>query len=733
MIFGSTLFLYLLPLAVLPVVFHFLLKQKKRKLFFSTLMFFHRTDPRLHSRRRIREWLILMLRMLLIALVLLALGRPVWRLGSAGGGSDQVIVIDNSASMAGLSVDGQSRLALALDGARKLLTAGSAERTILATTVPDALLAFPETFSSDRADLIDRLERIQPTHGVGEPGRAVEKAIQWLTDGPAGGGTVHVFTDLQENDWSGFEQLSGRLRPGNCAVAIHRIEPMIRDQANGAIRAVQAPPGRLLPRHTYSVGFTIQNTSGYPLKADLNLLDSEGVSRRESVTIQAHLARTVYADMELREPAVAVGAEDSAEGFYWMRAWLEGDSFAGDNEASAVLYCSPRAKVLLVGKPGDFGVLPMALSPGGAGNFTGLVTVNCELDALAGRIENERPVMVVISWESAKALKDQAESTFLLDTIRSGVNLLITPAADEKEVVGGDLLTGWLGAELYGGKENENGIRISTLERRARFWQDATMQQRSGATLADAFNQESIRALRWYPLRLTARYDPLLGSGYDNVVLAERRMDQGMIYLSGLGFDRAWSNLPASGLMVILAQRMALSSLARTELAPRVYAMAAGSTAATAEMAGEGQVVSLAGDSLEWHGPLDGLAGIARSGVYLVAAGDEKYCLAVQADSQEGVDNYYDVTGGNELKVDHTYCLVRPYSIEALGRPDLLAQIGAVDLFVPMLILAALALIGEGLLANPRIRRQSETAPAGVWHRMDVETVQPAEPAGEVV
>lgn len=77
MIFSAVSFLYLLPLMGVPVLFHFLLKQKKRKLVFSTLMFFHRTNPRLHSRRKIRQWLILLMRMLLIAFLLLALSRPV--------------------------------------------------------------------------------------------------------------------------------------------------------------------------------------------------------------------------------------------------------------------------------------------------------------------------------------------------------------------------------------------------------------------------------------------------------------------------------------------------------------------------------------------------------------------------------------------------------------------------------------------------------------------------------
>ena len=52
MIFAAPMFLYLLPAAGLPILFHFFLKQKKRQILFPTLMFFYRTDPRMNARRK---------------------------------------------------------------------------------------------------------------------------------------------------------------------------------------------------------------------------------------------------------------------------------------------------------------------------------------------------------------------------------------------------------------------------------------------------------------------------------------------------------------------------------------------------------------------------------------------------------------------------------------------------------------------------------------------------------
>jgi predicted membrane protein len=95
--FPAPMFLYLLPLAALPIVFHFILKQKKRTVLFSTLMFFHRTDPKLNSHRKIRQWLLLLMRILLIAFILLALSRPIFQTsGGLGSKISAVAIVDNS-------------------------------------------------------------------------------------------------------------------------------------------------------------------------------------------------------------------------------------------------------------------------------------------------------------------------------------------------------------------------------------------------------------------------------------------------------------------------------------------------------------------------------------------------------------------------------------------------------------------------------------------------------------
>ena len=83
----------MLPAAALPILFHFFLRFRTRPAVFSTLMFFDAIDPRMRARRRIHEWLVLLLRCLFLALMLAALSRPVWMGGRGGGRTAAVLVI----------------------------------------------------------------------------------------------------------------------------------------------------------------------------------------------------------------------------------------------------------------------------------------------------------------------------------------------------------------------------------------------------------------------------------------------------------------------------------------------------------------------------------------------------------------------------------------------------------------------------------------------------------------
>ena len=72
---GAILFVFLLPLAAAPVLFHLLMRRQRKTILFSTRMFFDSMQPRLSFHRKFREPLLLAARTLLLLFLLLALAR----------------------------------------------------------------------------------------------------------------------------------------------------------------------------------------------------------------------------------------------------------------------------------------------------------------------------------------------------------------------------------------------------------------------------------------------------------------------------------------------------------------------------------------------------------------------------------------------------------------------------------------------------------------------------------
>ncbi len=88
----------------LPIVFHMIRRTPRGRMPFSTLMFLDPSPPRITSRSRVDNWLLLLLRALALSLLALAFMRPFLRqaadkLGLGQDGTRTAILIDTSASM----------------------------------------------------------------------------------------------------------------------------------------------------------------------------------------------------------------------------------------------------------------------------------------------------------------------------------------------------------------------------------------------------------------------------------------------------------------------------------------------------------------------------------------------------------------------------------------------------------------------------------------------------------
>jgi hypothetical protein len=480
-------------------------------------------------------------------------------------------------------------------------------------------------------------------------------------------------------------------------VYFHKIGTAPVQRANVAVTAVQLPEQRLLVGQPYEVGLSVRNTSDSAADVRVNCINSQGQRSTRSLSLQKQEIATVRLPVTMNE-----------QGYYWLKAWIEGDGFAADNAAGIGLFCEGTGTVLFVGQPKEFGVLPMAISPSGRGQLTGLVTrfSSSIQDALGmeGQVPHGlKPILLVTTWGTLAAAG--SNPTELMKYIEGGGNLLIVPSLLPGSDASATQAPAWLGAGIRDREAYKSGVRLAILSRDAPFWRQ--IEQVVGDV-----STEPIAAYAFCPLDLPTGFSPLLGAGAKKVVLAHKTLGKGNIFVSGLAFSSRWSTLPLSGLGVVMVQRMAVCSVpvrasgetpyGVTTNGSHVLPLVAGERPQILPGDGETELLSLSGDALEWKGRAEEMPAFPRTGVYLATTGDQKCCISVRASPKEG--EYRFVEGSNMPILGSIAHTVVPFDAQENYAQYHAGQARVTELYIPLLLLSTLAVLVEGLLGASRVR-----------------------------
>ena len=201
MTFLAPVLLLALPLAALPVVIHLIHLYRRRQVKWAAMIFLVAAQRMNKGLSRLRQVLILGLRVLAVLALILVMARPLaggW-LGLMGGAPDTVLIlVDRSASMAqNNSATGVSKLTGGLRNIAKAITDAVGTRSHLvlidsATGKPllldkaDALLSLPQTGETDTAADIPGL---------------LQNALDYIVANKTGRTDVWLLSDLQRSDW----------------------------------------------------------------------------------------------------------------------------------------------------------------------------------------------------------------------------------------------------------------------------------------------------------------------------------------------------------------------------------------------------------------------------------------------------------------------------------------------------------------------------------------------------
>jgi len=666
---------WLLPAVTLPILFHLYFRLRRTVREFPSLMFFLRIDPRLSAKRKIHEWLVLLLRCLFIALLILALARPLLGLKGASGNVARLVLIDNSGSMAAPARTGLSKLTLAERATGKLIASSrSGDAMAVQLMIPDPTATLPRGFDADPAVLRDSVGKLTPSDGAASIPKAIRLALATLDTAKAPQRELHILTDLQRKNWSRGD-LGPEAQALNCRIIVHRLDSMPVTTGSVSIEPMEIPTRAIPAGRVTPVRVALRNHGPALAHVRLNTTDDSGKNISRDVEVAPNAATPVALTFSFANP-----------GFHWAQIWVEGDAAPAGNRADLGFWCTDVQKALFVGAKNDFAAMPYAVSPGGNPDLSGIDAVFIGPEQLTGSLAT-KPLAVVLTWDSWP--QDGATSQALEDYVRQGGTLFLVPAPDTGVSISRPAAT-WLDVNLDAMQTPKEAEAVMLLQDGDPLWHD----------LRDAEGRPKLgvlRAFQYRPVKTGAEWQILAASAKGATLLARRNFDQGRIFVSGLAFTPKWSSLPLKAGFVVLVQNAIFGD--QSEQIP-VQLMNAGEEFHFDFPGEQAGLKSLAGSALDWQGDARDFAGFPRAGVYEIRQHDHVNWLATSGNADEAEPDFLPRAPVPILRN-------LPHEVAALiNEEDILqtelSQSSGTSLYRWLVLVALLVLLAETWLANER-------------------------------
>ena len=216
--FLNPIWLLALPLVFLPIVIHLLNQRRHRTIDWGAMQFLLSARRMSRGMARLKQWLIMAMRMLVIAGLIFAISRPLssgW-IGSIGGGKPETVIVllDRSASMQHQQLatgetklsTGIKKMAATLEtvlGKKPLVLIESTANVASTVDTPSGLLDLPNTtITESQADI----------------GAMMQTALDYISDNQAGRTDIWICSDAAQNDWN---EQSSRWQSLNSLSLIH--------------------------------------------------------------------------------------------------------------------------------------------------------------------------------------------------------------------------------------------------------------------------------------------------------------------------------------------------------------------------------------------------------------------------------------------------------------------------------------------------------------------------------
>jgi hypothetical protein len=340
-----------------PLLIHIFNRQKVKKILFSSLLFLRSLEKTRMRRVKIKEYLLLIIRSLIILLAVAAFARPAIKgsFGSRMGSHAKtsiVVLLDNSYSLGYETKDGPI-FKTAKEKAKQVLSQlqeGDEASLILFNSRPHLITPQPTYDFKHLAESLD--EEVKISAGTTDIGSALDKGYQLLKNSKNLNKEIYLITDMEKSGWSTLQ--AGSISMENKKVKLYVVDVSPADRQNLCIEKVEFGNQLIEPAKPFQLSAQIENFTLQPVNKFLVglYLDGKRVSQTDT-DIEKGGKSTVKFNAVVEQAGIHTGFFE-----------LTDDDLMIDNRRYFTFRIPEKMKVLLVGETvRDTRYLSLALNP----------------------------------------------------------------------------------------------------------------------------------------------------------------------------------------------------------------------------------------------------------------------------------------------------------------------------------------------------------------------------------
>ena len=351
--------LWALPLTLLPVLIHLLFRRPPKRVVFSDLRFLKMVLEKERPRKRIKEWLILLLRVLALLAFLLFFSRPILNVGDRWGKEDSVamvLLLDNSCSMRAQNA-GSTHWQRAVSLAQAALSSlGERDRSAL-VIYSDRIEYSSGYLTNLHGELSLKLKSMEPNFRGTDVFPALGSAYRILNGSGASNKVILILSDMAAHGWRAGPSVGkdlrsdwkGRIENYDAQVRILYVN-LPKALSNAGVNGMDIAPD--LYSGSLKVNVDVENFSAEPISALPVYFELRGGELGKK-----HSSETIINLGPREKKRVSLSAPNPQEEYLTGRVGIRADALSTDDEYYFARRVPEKIKVLCIEEPSGIAAL----------------------------------------------------------------------------------------------------------------------------------------------------------------------------------------------------------------------------------------------------------------------------------------------------------------------------------------------------------------------------------------